>query len=637
MQESMNRLSLSIFCAVLLAVCGVFRAAYACKMASNYYQPTNFDLVQLVDAIVVATPQTQKEVGDDEYELTFSVDQVFKGDLGPVFTDKGGWVSANLGETIPSDPGDLEYAHPESYHGSCIRQMFEKGRPYVLFLSKADDGTYYRPLFAWTRVAEDYYGEDSLWVKTIRYYMDVQKEPDPIKQMGILKKKYQELTRKQEMNDHEAELAVDIRSYLSGVSSYKPTQYLLEEFESLEDKRSNIFSIVEQEGKLDSYLENKRERREAKIKADRLAAGLPEEEDDPFGWDEEEPKVDDPDDSRVLVLEALTEGEHPDAMSFFDELLKKEGKKVRFLSVIARYYAQNGRYRDALELLRDRAFVILNAANHQDAWEFYNAALIIRTDPDDWEKEIWLDDKEVREWWPDFAYSMYSTLVRRQERNFIRAIPKPSSIETELKELRPKDYRSRPDIAVLLANFYKDPVVDWAKMEIEAYIARPSESDDDSRSDILSLPALVFLQGYGWSGSKSEYFVHLQRYFCSNKDVRAALLQQLGAMKDIWGREIVYYFTSYKDYSVSEKELLVGSLISLAARERWFDQAWLSSYIKGEPLKTETMVFQGEPLSAEDIKSEIAFVELGDYLRGHTFRDEGEDEEIKPLVCNLKP
>lgn len=602
-------------------------------MASNYYQPTNFDLVQLVDAIVVATPQSQKEVGDHDYEVTFSIDKVFKGDVGPVFVNDDGWIQANLGETFSSNPDDLQYAHPESYGGPCIRQTFEKGRPYVLFLSRSEDGTYYRPLFAWARVAEDYYGEDSLWISTIRYYMDVQKEPDPIKQLQILKKKYQALIAQKEISDYEAELAQDIFFHLSKVSAYKPTEYLLEELRSLDEGRSNIFAIAERAGNIDAYLTRKAEKKAAKIKAERLAAGLPEEEDDPFGWDDEESAVDDPDDARIRVLEALTEGEHPDAMPIFDELFAKEGQKVRFLSIVAQYYAQNGRYHDALQLLRDRAFIILNTADLEDAYEFYRTALIIKNDPEDWHKELWLDDKDVRQWWPEFAYSMYSTLARRYEKDHIRSAPSPNTIETELKELRPNDYRQRPDISVLLATFYKDPVIDWAKKEIEAYSSYHNGFDETVRSDVLGLPARVFLEGYSY---EPEYIVELQRYFCSSKVVRAALLEQLGSVRGIEGMKYVYYFTEYKPYDPDEKQILIKSLISLSTREEWFNQNWVVSYIQGTPLKTETIVTHGEPQRMEDIKSEIVFVELGDYLRSHSFQDE-EGEEIKPLNCSTKP
>ncbi|MCB1591819.1 MAG: hypothetical protein KDI90_05145 [Alphaproteobacteria bacterium] len=631
----------AFFYVVLVALCGFSHGAWACRMTNDYDKPTNFDLVHLVDAIVVATPQSQKNVGKDpefpDYEVTFSINQVIKGDIGPVFTSQTGFGSASIPAlSDPSDPDDLHYAHPESYSGPCIRQSFDVGRSYVLFLSKADDGTYYRPLYAWARVAEDYYGEDSLWMTTIRYYLDVQKqEPDRLKQMDILRKKYEELVAKKEMTDYEAELAQDIFYHLGNVSEYKPTAYLLEEYQALEEGRSNRFAIAERAEKIDAYLTRKAEREAAKIKAERLVAGLPEKEEDPFGWDEDEPEEYDPDDDKVRVIEDLMGGEHPGVMPFFDEVMKKEGHKLKFLNVIAEFYSRNGRYHEALELFRNRAFVVLNTADYWEAWQFFRSALWINHDPNDPDKEKWADDAEVKVWWPEFAYSMYSTLSLRQEliqRQFfpVPVAPDPDAIKSELNVLRPQDYRSRPDLAVLLAELYQDPVTDWAEREIESYVSDPAVKRDPN---FLALPVLVFFQSHFYA---PEYHVQFKRYFCSGKEVRAEMLKQLGQVRGIFGQKFVYYFTSYKDYSDEERGLLISSLISLAAREYWFETEWVASYIQGEPLKMETLVTEGD--TPENIRGEVVLVELGDYLRSTGFRDEDEDEEpIQPLVCSSKP
>ena len=626
----MFKRTLAVLWVILLAVCGVSGGAYACRMTNDYDEPTNFDLVHLADAIVVATPQSQKEVGDHDYEVTFSIDKVIKGDIGPVYVSKKGrdWITGNLedsGDYVSfSDPDDLQYTYPGSA-ASCIRGSFVQGRQVVLFLSKASDGDYYRNTYAFARVAEDYFGEESLWMTTIRYYLEVQKEPDRVKQLDILKKKYQELIEKTEMTDYEAELAQDIFFHLGNVSQYKPTEYLFEEYQVLEEGRSNRFAIGARAEKIEAYLKRKKEKEAAKRKAERLAAGLPEEEEDPFGWDDDEAEEHDPDDDKVRVIEDLMLGKHPGVTPFFDALMQKEGKKLNFLHVIAQFYSENGRYHEALELYRSRAFIVLNTADYHDAGTFFRYALSIHNDPHDPDKEKWVEDPDVRVWWPEFAYSMYLTLIRRSELEG-RDGPEPDSIESELKVLRPNDYRTRPDLAVLLAQLYKDPVIDWAKNEIEAYVQNPAVK---RQSDFLALPMLVFLQSYDFT---AEYHVQFKRYFCLNEEVRAEMLKQFGQVRGIYGQNFVYYFTSYKGYIPYEQELLINSLISLAAREFWFETEWVGSYIRGEPLKKETLITEGDTL--ENIRGERVFVDLGEYLRSSYDEDEG---PIQPLVCPVKP
>src|SRR5689334_8445429 len=87
-------------------------AAQACSVF-DYFQPSNFEIVQDADAIVVAT--AMREISGQQPMVEFRVDQVVKGPAIAKFTNR----FARIGQTQPSDPNVLDQANPEAYFGSC--------------------------------------------------------------------------------------------------------------------------------------------------------------------------------------------------------------------------------------------------------------------------------------------------------------------------------------------------------------------------------------------------------------------------------------------------------------------------------------------------------------------------------------
>ena len=121
---------------------------------------------------------------------------------------------------------DLSSAHPQAYGGPCNRVTFKKGRKYAFFLSYDDDGDLSLLGFPFSRVSEDYYGDESLWGRTIQYYLEVQTLDDRMQELEVLKEKYEMLTATElELRDNK--LAADIADHLMSRSPYKPTEYLL--------------------------------------------------------------------------------------------------------------------------------------------------------------------------------------------------------------------------------------------------------------------------------------------------------------------------------------------------------------------------------------------------------------------------
>lgn len=177
---------------------------------------TNFELVETFDLIVVATAIKEEPLSPLYKVVVFRVDQAIKGNPPKeVFHEEAYLANPQLG-----DPNELDRPHPDAYIGSCIRNSYRKDGQYVLFLMKSGDGKhkgeYTIPFIPFARLNEDYFGENSLWIKTIRYYLEVQKNQDPKAQLGVLQARHEALTAK-EMTIEERLLAADIADHLCSV------------------------------------------------------------------------------------------------------------------------------------------------------------------------------------------------------------------------------------------------------------------------------------------------------------------------------------------------------------------------------------------------------------------------------------
>jgi hypothetical protein len=195
-------------------------AAEACEPPPGYQVPTNFELVQHSDHIVVATviaelPKSPASWDDWGRYVLFRSDEVLKGDPPRYFAISGmvgeprrNWTADDLAasprageirhdyvsapvtwdmktvqmlEPPPSNPDTLIGANIAWGMGACIRYLFAQNKAYVMLLVNgvepwAPSGVAQEHEIA-ARVNEDYFGPDSLWMQTIRSYLDIQKRP----------------------------------------------------------------------------------------------------------------------------------------------------------------------------------------------------------------------------------------------------------------------------------------------------------------------------------------------------------------------------------------------------------------------------------------------------------------------------
>jgi len=151
--------------------------AAACSVASGYRVPTNLELVERADLILLADVVDGASAPGSEEEMQIRIRPIaaLKGTIptGPI-TLPGAMLD---GATELSNPYDLEQPHPQSLAGACIRYAFPHGSR-VLFFLKADGDGWVPSAPPFSRWAEDALGDDAPWLQAVRFYAEVGALPE---------------------------------------------------------------------------------------------------------------------------------------------------------------------------------------------------------------------------------------------------------------------------------------------------------------------------------------------------------------------------------------------------------------------------------------------------------------------------
>lgn len=149
--------------------------AAACSVASPYRVPTNFELADSADAIVLGTVESEEKRGDSilDQEVIVRPTLLLKGAGLPAEVRIRGYLAKDGRAVTRSDPGELFRVNPDALRGGCNRYVFERGMQLVLFLERDGKGALRVSLPPFARAAEDVAGPDSPWVKAVRLYVEV--------------------------------------------------------------------------------------------------------------------------------------------------------------------------------------------------------------------------------------------------------------------------------------------------------------------------------------------------------------------------------------------------------------------------------------------------------------------------------
>ncbi len=151
---------------------------FACSPASGYRVPTNMELVESADLILLATVSS----GDSDSHGT--AEQMIA--LQPVEALKGAMPTAPIvipamiaasDEILLSNPYELQGAHPQSFAGACIRYAFPRGTRVLFFLDR-EGGQWHQAGGPFSRWAEDVLTDDAPWLQLVRFYIGITKLPE---------------------------------------------------------------------------------------------------------------------------------------------------------------------------------------------------------------------------------------------------------------------------------------------------------------------------------------------------------------------------------------------------------------------------------------------------------------------------
>ena len=151
--------------------------AAAWSVAAGYRVPTNLELVEKADLILLATVEdgSPDPRSGDEMRIRIRPLAALKGTVpaGPIAL--AGAILDGTAEL--SNPYDLEHAHPQSLAGACIRYAFPRGSRVLFFLKAEGDGWVpsARPFSRW---AEDVPTDEAPWLAAVRIYTEVAALPE---------------------------------------------------------------------------------------------------------------------------------------------------------------------------------------------------------------------------------------------------------------------------------------------------------------------------------------------------------------------------------------------------------------------------------------------------------------------------
>ena len=162
-------------CVLALAALSAAHPAAACSVVSSYRVPTNLELVEQAEAIVLGTVERQEGEGSAfETRVVVRPTLLLKGAVLPDELRLGGYLAKGGGNFARrSDPRELREVNPDALTGGCNRYVFERGMQLVLFLKRDSKGVLRPSLPPFARAAEDVPGPDSLWVKAVRLYVGI--------------------------------------------------------------------------------------------------------------------------------------------------------------------------------------------------------------------------------------------------------------------------------------------------------------------------------------------------------------------------------------------------------------------------------------------------------------------------------
>lgn len=495
-------------CLALLA-CG---PAFACSMSEEYVRPSDFELVQLSDAIVVATARQAGSGDGNVPTVAFDVTERVKGAPGTQVEV--------YGEVLrPLRKGEILVGYsPEGHQGICEFRHFRLGHRYLIFLERFEGGKM-RAAHVFSRADENYSANAETWLRMVRRYVALQAEAQPMEQLTILERMLKTGRDQSDVRLKPVELD-DLRYHLSSPTPYKPTPFLLATFDAVEHGKPV------------------------------LPAGPGSSESlTPPGLDAQ----------RRQILLALVNGNHPDARPLFERLVATMPQDPSTIGLALRYFARNGAYQRAFAWIETRLMNLLPLLEERAARRLVGDVAQAQGGPEG--EERWRSDPHAAAVWPELALALYWYQVRafRSDDAYL--------FSDAVAALPHADLRARPLLTLALGRGYEQGISEWAVAELrdvkkrQAWESLP-EAARENREDPASLPLQVLLSAW-----RAEDGKVLEEVFCQSEPRRLALIRTLGESGDALYQGLLENIGA-SPLSQEARDLVALGAVQLAVRER---------------------------------------------------------------------
>lgn len=146
--------------------------AWGCTVEPGYRRPSNFELIQRADLVVLAQVESETQASRDDWRapnIWLRPIRAIKGTLPRMPLGVSGGFSFDQRPVAPH-PTSLDEVHPSALWGACIRQAYAKGTLVVATFVLQPDGQYRQITAPFARAVEDVESEDGLWVRAATLY-----------------------------------------------------------------------------------------------------------------------------------------------------------------------------------------------------------------------------------------------------------------------------------------------------------------------------------------------------------------------------------------------------------------------------------------------------------------------------------
>ena len=188
----------------------------ACSPDGKYRVPTNVELLQKADLVVLATvvtgPRTPEEAwsANGEPRVVLRPSRVLKG-TSPRELRVEGILSDQRGRPYPFTPTQLSAVHPSALEGACIRERYRRGALVLAMFRRTPTG-YVQLEDVFARSVEDVQGPAALWPRAAELYLGLLSIKDRATRRSAFLHEQQRLAAAGSRDDKA--IAADIGRYL---------------------------------------------------------------------------------------------------------------------------------------------------------------------------------------------------------------------------------------------------------------------------------------------------------------------------------------------------------------------------------------------------------------------------------------